>query len=41
MVGLPSKYPSDATLEEQTIAFRAYERMDPGAWPETVPACGG
>lgn len=30
--------PWEASLEEQTRAFRAYEPTDPGAW-ETMPLC--
>ena len=41
MAGEPERYPTDASLEEQTRAFRAYEPTDPGAWPLTVPECGG
>jgi hypothetical protein len=33
--------PFEATLVQQTIVFNAFEPTDPGAWPETVPACGG
>ena len=32
--------PVEADLREQTLAFRAYWRVDPGAW-ETASLCGG
>jgi Transglycosylase-like domain len=32
---------SSATPEDQTRIFNSYERRDPGAWPLSVPACGG
>lgn len=30
-----------ATPSQQTAAFLYYEPKDPGAWPNTVPMCGG
>jgi hypothetical protein len=39
MAGEQAKYPTEASLDEQTKAFRAYEPTDPGAWPVTVPMC--
>ena len=41
MAGETPRYPFDASLEEQTKAFRAYEPGHRLAWPNTVPACGG
>lgn len=41
MAGITYRYPTDASLREQTLAFRAYEPSHPGAWPVTVPECGG
>lgn len=40
---VPERYvfPTQASLKEQTLAFRAYEPAHPGAWPQTVPECGG
>jgi len=32
---------SSASPEHQTIIFDYWEARDPGAWPESVPACGG
>lgn len=31
----------EATPAEQIAVFRAAEPSDPGAWPQSVPACGG
>lgn len=39
--GIRYVYPTDASLREQTLAFRAYEPSHPTAWPVTVPECGG
>jgi Transglycosylase-like domain len=33
--------PTEASFAEQTSAFNAYEPQEPGAWPVSVPACGG
>jgi hypothetical protein len=33
--------PLTAPVWQQTAAFNFYEPRDPGAWPNTVPACGG
>ena len=33
--------PLTAPVVEQVAAFNYYEPIDPGAWPLTVPACGG
>lgn len=41
MAGEEEKYPTEATLEEQTRAFNIYYRYDPDAWPVTAPECGG
>lgn len=30
-----------ATTAQQTTVFNYYEPRNPGAWPWTVPACGG
>jgi hypothetical protein len=41
MAGVPERAnPEEADLEEQTLAFRAYEPEHPEAW-ETMPLCGG
>jgi hypothetical protein len=39
-VGWPAD-PAEASPAEQTAAFDYYVQVDPGAWPESVPACGG
>lgn len=39
--GRYAREPQDATPEQQTIIFNSYEKRDPGAWPRSVPACGG
>ena len=41
MAGESDKYPTEATLQEQTKAFNVYEPTDPEAWPVTVGECGG
>lgn len=42
MAGLPERdLPTEASRAEQREAFNVYERVDPGAWPNSVPACGG
>lgn len=38
--GWPSM-PNEASESQQVAAFDFYEPIDPGAWPVTVPACGG
>lgn len=32
---------SGASPEDQTRVFDRYEPGDPGAWPVSVPGCGG
>jgi len=33
--------PAEATPAEQIEAFDYWSSRDPGAWPNTIPACGG
>ena len=39
--GLKYGSASSASPEDQTRVFNSYEPRDPGAWPRSVPACGG
>ena len=32
---------NEATERQQTAIFNFWEARDPGAWPVSVPACGG
>jgi Transglycosylase-like domain len=32
-------YANEATPREQSIVFDKWSRLDPGAWPNTIPPC--